>query len=197
MMIKSQETKRGAFIALAAVLMLSAAPLAAPAFAQGAPAAGAQNAPAQQGGEFQQIKLSEPQVKGFIAAQKEINGIQGIAEKLQASQDKPDPGLQKQLEDIAKKNGFKDFAELDDVAANVSIVLTGLDPQTGEYSDPVDLIKKEMEDVKADASIPEKDKKQTLDEMADALKNTPPLKYKENVTLVKKYQKDIEKALEP
>lgn len=189
MTTKTHKPARAVFAAIAVGLMMSIAPVGGAAFAQGAPVA-------QDAGDFQQIKLTEAQVKGFVNAQKEINNIQGIAEKLQATQDKPDPALQKQLEDIAKKNGFKDFAELDDVAANVSIVLTGLDPQTGEYTDPVELIKKEMEEVKADKSIPEKDKKQTLDEMADALKNTPPLKYKENVALVKKYQKDIEKALE-
>jgi hypothetical protein len=190
MTTETHKPARAVFAAIAVGLMMSIAPVGGAAFAQGAPAA------QEPAGDFQQIKLTEAQVKGFVNAQKEINGIQGIAEKLQATQDKPDPALQKQLEDIAKKNGFKDFAELDDVAANVSIVLTGLDPQTGEYTDPVELIKKEMEEVKADKTIPEKDKKQTLDEMADALKNTPPLKYKENVALVKKYQKDIEKALE-
>ena len=50
--------------------------------------------------------------------------------------------------------------------------------------------------VKKDDKIPEKDKKQMLEEMDTALKTTPPLQYKENVALVKKFQKDIEKALQ-
>jgi hypothetical protein len=132
-------------------------------------------------------------VQGFIAAQKDLSAI---ASKLQAAGEKPDPKLQADLEQIAKKNGFKSFNEFDDVAANISMVMAGLDPQSGEYSDPLEMIKKEMEEVRADKSIPEADKKQTLAEMEDALKNTPPLQYRENVALVKKYQKEIEKSLQ-
>jgi hypothetical protein len=143
--------------------------------------------------EFQQIRLTEKHVQGFIAAQKDLSAI---SSKLQAAGDKPDPKLQTELENIAKKNGFKNFNEFDDVAANISMVMAGLDPQSGEYSDPIEMIKKEMEEVRADRSMQEADKKQTLSEMEDALKNTPPLQFRENVSLVKKYQKEIEKALQ-
>ena len=97
---------------------------------------------------------------------------------------------------MAKKNGFTSFVELDDVAANISMVMAGLDPQSGDYMDPIDAIKKEMDEIKKDDKIPEKDRKQMLEEMAEALKTTPPLQYKENITTVKKYQKEIEKALQ-
>jgi hypothetical protein len=143
--------------------------------------------------EFKQIKLTEAQVKGFISAQKDISAI---APKLQAAGDKIPPELQAELEGIAKKHGFVTFAELDDVAANISMVMAGLDPQTGEYTDPVDAIKKEIADIEKDAAIPEKDKKQMLDEMAEALKTTPPLQFKENIALVKKFQKEIEVSLQ-
>lgn len=146
-----------------------------------------------QSSEFKQLKLNEKQVQGFITAQKDLAAI---ANKLQASGDKPDPGLQTELETIAKTNGFASFAELDDVAANISMVMAGLDPQTGDYSDPIETIKAEMADIKGDASIPDKDKKQMLDEMEEALKNTPPLQHRENIDLVKRFQKEIEKSLE-
>ena len=107
-----------------------------------------------------------------------------------------DAKLQAELEGVATKNGFANFAELDDVAANISMVMAGLDPQSGDYMDPIEAIKKEMEEIKKDDKIPEKDKKQMLEEMDTALKTTPPLQYKENVALVKKFQKDIEKALQ-
>ena len=35
-----------------------------------------------------------------------------------------------------------------------------------------------------------------LEEMEQALKTTPPLQFKENVVIVKKFQKEIEKALQ-
>jgi hypothetical protein len=149
--------------------------------------------PAAEAQEFNQIKLTEKHIQGFIASQKELSAM---ADRLQASGDKPDPKLEAELEALAKKHGFASFQELDDVAANISMVMAGLDPQSGNYSDPIETIKKEMEDIKADKSIPEKDKKQMLDEMTQALSTTPPLKYKENIEVVKKHQAAIEKALQ-
>ena len=139
------------------------------------------------------MKLSDPQVKSFIAAQPDLAAI---ASKIQAAGDKPDPALQSELEGIAKKHGFKDFAELDDVAANISIVMAGLDSQTGNFTDPVEALQKELEDVKKDASIPETDKKQLVDELSEAIKTTPPLQNKENIDIVKTHRAEIEKALQ-
>jgi hypothetical protein len=162
----------------------AAAPAAAPAATAAAPAA----AP-----EVKQMKLSEAQVKSFIAAQPDLASI---ASKIQAAGDKPDPALQAELENIAKKHGFKDFTELDDVAANISIVMAGLDSQTGNFTDPVEALQKELEDVKKDASIPDADKKQLVDELTEAIKTTPPLQNKDNIEIVKKNRAEIEKALQ-
>ena len=135
--------------------------------------------------DVKQIPLSEKQVTGFVTAQKDL-----------AAGDKPDPSLQKELDDIAKKHGFESFTELDDVAANISIVMAGLDPQTGNFVDPLEALKKELEDVKADASIPDADKKQLVDELSEALRTTPPLQHKDNIEVVKKHRAEIEKALQ-
>ncbi len=143
--------------------------------------------------DFKQVQLAEKSVQGFIAAQKDLAAM---ATQLQAAGDKPDPKLQAELEGVATKNGFANFAELDDVAANISMVMAGLDPQSGDYVDPIEAIKKEMDEIKKDDKIPEKDKKQMLEEMEQALKTTPPLQFKENVVIVKKFQKEIEKALQ-
>lgn len=140
--------------------------------------------------EIKQLKLTEKQVQGFIASQ------QDIAAKVQAAGDNPDEKLQAELESVAKKHGFASFEEFDDVAANISIVMAGLDPQTGEFSDPVEAMKKELEDVKADSSIPEADKKQLVDELTESIKTTPPLQFKENIEVVKKHREEIEKALQ-
>lgn len=143
---------------------------------------------------IKQVKLTEPQVKGFIAAQADMAKI---SEKMQgATSDKPDPKIQAELETIAKTNGFKDFGEYDDVAANISMVMAGIDPQSGNYTDPVASIKKEIEDVTADKTLQEKDKKQMLDELGEALKSTQPVQFPENVDLVKKYRADIDKVLQ-
>lgn len=144
---------------------------------------------------FKQVKLSDKMVQGFIAAQKDMADF---AQKNGGNQqsDKPDPKVQADLDAIAKKNGFATFAEFDDVAFNISMVMGGLDPQTGNFTDPIAAIKKEIDEVTADKTIPDKDKKQMLDELAEALKSTPPLQYPENVDLVKKYRADIEKVLQ-
>ncbi len=143
--------------------------------------------------DVQQIKLTDEQVTRFIAAQ---NDLASIASKIQAAGDKPDPALQTELENIATKHGFKNFAELDDVAANISIVMAGLDTATGNFVDPVDALKKERDEVQKDASIPEADKKQLLEELNEAISTTPKLKYQENVELVKAHRAEIEKALQ-
>jgi hypothetical protein len=151
-----------------------------------------QNAVAQD--VIKQVKLNEKLIEGFISAQKDM---MAVAEKMQgAASDKPDPAIQAELEGTAKKHGFKDFNEYDDVAANISMVMAGIDPQTGAFTDPTAAIKKEIEDVTADTTIAEKDKKQMLEELAEALKTTPPIQYPENVELVKKFREKIDKVLQ-
>lgn len=140
-----------------------------------------------------QIKLTEEQVKGFISSQKDLAAV---SNKLQEAGDKPDDALQAELENIAKKHGFKTFQELDDVAANISIVMAGLDPQTGAFTDPQEALKKELADIEADASIPAEEKKQLIDELNEAIQTTPPLANKENIEVVKKYRAEIEASLQ-
>jgi ribosome maturation protein Sdo1 len=74
------------------------------------------------------------------------------------------------------------------------VVLSGLD-QSGQFTEPPEQIKKDMEEIKRDSQLPQKEKEQALSEMQEALKTAAPLKFKENVALVKKYQKELEAAL--
>ncbi len=148
---------------------------------------------AAQDHEFKQIKLSDKHVEGFIKAQNDLNKI---ADKLQSDSEEPDEKLQAELDAIAKNNGFASFDELDEVAANISMVMAGIDPETGDYTDPVELLKKEIEEIKGDSSIPEKEKKQMLEEMQEALEMTPALEHPENVQVVKKHRAEIDKALQ-
>jgi hypothetical protein len=102
----------------------------------------------------------------------------------------------KELEAIAKKHGFASFAEFEDVGANITIVLDGLDRATGAYTDPVDKMKKELEEIKADESIPAEDKKLAIDDLTQEIQSAQPLKYKGNVEVVKKHVAELE-ALMP
>jgi hypothetical protein len=143
---------------------------------------------------IQQVKLSDQMIEGFIASQKDMAKV---AEKLQGTPtDKPDPKIQAELEGVAKKHGFKDFAEYDDVAANISMIMASIDPQTGSFTDPVDAIKKEIEEVKVDKSIKEADRKTMLEELAEALKVTQPIKFQDNIALVKKFREKIDAVLQ-
>jgi hypothetical protein len=142
--------------------------------------------------QLEQIKLSEKQVKDFISAQKQLAPL---ASKLENADDKPDPGLQSQVEKIAKSNGFSTLDEFDNVAANISLVLAGLDPQTGQFTEPPDQIKRDIDELKQDKQMPQKDKDQALAEMQEALKKAAPLKFKENVAVVKKFQKEFDQIV--
>jgi hypothetical protein len=132
--------------------------------------------------EVKQIKLTEKHIQGLTAASKDMAKLyEG------ASSDKPDPKVEAQAEAVAKKNGFASLAEYDDVSMNISMIMSGIDPQTKKFTEPPEQIKKEIAALKADKSVPEAEKKQGLAELEAALKNTKPIQFKENIALVLKH----------
>jgi hypothetical protein len=139
-----------------------------------------------------QIKLTEKQVLGFIAAQKDMSPI---LEKIQGDADPLPPKIQAELDAAAKKHGFKDFGEYDDVVANITMVMAGIDPATKSFTDPLVAIKKEIVAVTADKSIPAKEKKLMLEELDEALKAATPIEFPSNIELVKKYYDKIDASL--
>ncbi len=152
----------------------------------GVACAGALGAAAQ---EFKQIELTDKMVTSFIAAQKDFAPLAG---KLAEGGDSPDAALTKELEDIAKKHGFASFAEFEDVGANITLILDGLDRSSGTYTDPVEKMKKELEDIKGDATIPAEDKKLAVDDLTQEIAAAQPLQHKGNIDVVKKHISEIE-----
>ncbi|HLL26061.1 MAG TPA: hypothetical protein VKT73_00210 [Xanthobacteraceae bacterium] len=138
-----------------------------------------------------QIQLSEKQIQNLIAAQKEMSAIM---QKMQG--DKPDPKLQAELDATAKKFGFAGFDEFDGVSENVALIMTCIDPKTKAVSEPKDAIQKQINEIKADKSIPEAQKKQMLQDLEEALKTAEPIKYKSNIDLVLKYYDKIDSAMQ-
>jgi len=138
-----------------------------------------------------QLKLTQKHVEGFIAAHKDMGAV---VDKMQP--DKPDPAIQGELEAIAKKFGFKDFNEYDDVAANIALVMAGMDPQTKAFTDPPTAIKREIDEVNADKTMPEREKKQALEELNEAMKMAQPIQFPGNIELVKKYYDKLEPLLQ-
>ena len=105
-----------------------------------------------------------------------------------ANADKPDPKVEAQAATLAKKNGFASLAQYDDVLMNITMIMSGIDPQTKKFTEPPEQIKNEIAALKADKSISEAEKKEDdLAQLEAALKNAKPIQFKENIALVLKY----------
>jgi hypothetical protein len=129
-----------------------------------------------------QIKLTEKHIQGVMAA---YNEMAKIYESMDP--EKPDPKLEARTQAVAKKNGFASLAEYDDVWTNITMIFSGLDPQTKKFTEPTEQIKKEIATLKADKSISESEKKEDLAQLEAALKDARPVQFKENIALVQKY----------
>jgi hypothetical protein len=83
--------------------------------------------------------------------------------------------------------------DMETVGANISLVLDGLDPKTGGYTDPVEKMKAELQNIKSDTSIPEDDKKLVMEDLNQEIAAAKPLQFKGNIDVVKKFQPELEK----
>jgi hypothetical protein len=129
-----------------------------------------------------QIKLSEKQIQGFIAADPDVTKVyEG------ANPDKPDPKRDAQAQAIVKKAGFANLDEFDLVWSNIAMIWAGIDPQTKQFTEPPERVKKEIELAKADTTMKEEDRKKYLANLATALKIAKPIQFRENIDLVLKY----------
>ena len=136
-----------------------------------------------------QVQLTEKQVESFIASQKDISALM---QKMQG--DKPDPKLVGQIEAVAKKYGFANMAEYDSVAENISLLMSCIDPKTKAFSEPKVAIQKQIDEVKADKTIPEPQKKEMLADLNEQLKTAEPIKFPGNIELIKKYYDKLDSA---
>jgi hypothetical protein len=156
-------------------------------------AAIAQLSPARAQPASHQIQLSEKQVLSFIAAQPDMSAAVRKWQGLVA--ETPSAKVQAEFDAVAKKHGFKDFTEYDEVSANITMVMAGIDPQSKEFTEPAVAIKKEIEAITADKTIPDDEKKQFLEELNEALKATVPVQFPSNIELVLKHYEKLDAAL--
>jgi hypothetical protein len=163
--------------------------------AKQAPTPKQQMAPAQaapQPPAMKQIALTEKQIEGVLAATKEMDPL---TEKLPEN-GKPDAKLIAQLDGVAKKNGFADYDDYNNVVDNISLVLGGFDPATKKYVGSDAVIKAQIAQVQADKKMSPKDKKEALADLNDALKSpAPAIENKGNIDLVTKYYDKLADAL--
>jgi hypothetical protein len=184
-------TRRVAFtlacFAFAAVSASGSDALAQAKQQQTAPPAKQQAAPppqAQQPPAIKQIALTDKQIEGVLAAQKEMDAI---TDKL-PDDAKPDPKIDAQLDGVAKKNGFASYDDYNNVVDNISLVLGGFDSATKKYVGAEAVLKGQIAQVQADKKMSAKDKKETLADLNEALKQpSPAIENKGNIDLVTKY----------
>jgi hypothetical protein len=132
-----------------------------------------------------QIRLTERQVQSFIAAHKDMTAVAGSTLR------EPDRKVGAESEIIAKKNGFKDFAEYDEVAANILMIFAGINPRTRRYTDPQTAIKQKMAEITADNTLAATERKELLNEFEKRLNAAQSIQYPSNIELVTKYYDQI------
>ena len=151
--------------------------------------------PAGVDAEPKQVPLTQKQVDGVVAAQKEIHAIEAKVPDKDA--DKDDPKTDAAIADAVKKNGFASVEDFANTSFSIGMVLAGVDPQTKQYVGPDAVTKKQMADIQADKSMSAKDKKDALDELSAASKQTPTVKPIEgNIALVTKNYDALNAALQ-
>ncbi|KRQ93722.1 hypothetical protein [Bradyrhizobium valentinum] len=148
--------------------------------------------PAAEVPAIKQIALTDKQIEGVLAAQKDVDAI---TDKIPDNA-KPDPKIDAQLDAVAKKNGFASYDEYNTVVDNISLVLGGFDPATKKFVGAEAVLKAQIAQLQADKKISAKDKKEALADLNEALKSPPPaIENKANIDLVAKYYDKLAEAL--
>jgi len=132
--------------------------------------------------EVNQIKLTEKLIQNFMAAYEDMAKLYDGADS-----DKPDPKVEAQAAALAKKNGFTSLAEYDDVSTNITMTMSGIDPQTKNFTQPPEQIKQDIAALRADKSVSEADKQEGIAQLETALKIAKPIQFRENIALVLRY----------
>jgi hypothetical protein len=139
----------------------------------------------------EQIKLTDKHIEGFIAAQTDMIAI---GDKMQSDSDKIDK-LEVEFERVAKKHGFAGGGEYENVTASIDVILLYVDPDTKKFTDPQVFLKKQLEEAKKNPALSESEKKRTVEEIEEDMKNVEPVKFPENIALVEKYFDKLSESL--
>ena len=141
--------------------------------------------PAGQPPALKQIALTDKQIEGVLAADKDM---EAITSKLPQDGKAPNLKVVAQLEAVAKKNGFANYDDYNVVVDNIGLVMGGFDPATKKYVGSDAVVKAQIAQVQADKKMSAKDKKEALDDLNEALKTpAPAIQNKGNIDLVSKY----------
>ena len=138
-----------------------------------------------------QVKVTERQIQGFIAAQ---NDVSAVVRKVEDWDSADCARYEAELNAVTKKHGFKSLGQYDVVANNISIVSAAIDPQTRMFTDPRKANENEIKDVMANETISNSDKKGLLKELAPAMRAAQRVRFRRNIALVLKYYDKLERA---
>jgi hypothetical protein len=156
-----------------------------------APAQAAPPPQAAQQPELKQIALTDKQIEGVLSAQKDMDAV---TDKLPDNAP-PDPKIDAKLDEVAKKHGFANYPDYSTVVDNISLVLSGVDPQSKKYVGTEAVIKAQIAQVQADKKMSAKDKKDALADLNEALKQKQPaVENKGNIDLILKYYDKLSDA---
>jgi hypothetical protein len=162
------------------------------AISTGAPARAEDPAPSPQAsadyGQLQQIELTEDEVARYVGS---LDDMQKAMGDIPADTAEPDAATMAKLEVVAKKHGFRNFDDYNNVAGNISLVVDGIDPDSKTYVGADKLIQKAIDEVKADPKLNEADKATASKDLEAQLKAVIPIKYQTNVDLVLKHYGEI------
>jgi hypothetical protein len=164
----------------ASMSLISGTDVLAQAKQQMAPAPAAQQAPPP----VKQMALTDKQIEGVLSSSNEMDAITAKLPENAA----PDAKAMAQLDAVAKKHGFASFDDYSNVTDNIGMVMSGIDQASKKYVGNEAVLKAQIAQVQADKKMSPKDKKDTLADLNDALKNpAPPIQNKGNIDLVVKY----------
>jgi hypothetical protein len=142
--------------------------------------------------ELKQLQLTDKSITSFIAAQPDFAPL---IVKLSEAGDKPDDSLKGELDGVSKKHGFANFDEYMDVNDNIAFVMGGINRKTMEFTEPVERLKKDLDEIKADKDIPEDEKKLAVEDLELEIKAAEPLKNRDNIDVVKRNFSELLKLL--
>lgn len=145
------------------------------------------SAGAQDGPAFPEVKLTDAHVKGYLKVAKKLPKL---FEALDKAEGKPGKKLQNEIKAVGREGGFKSLAEMEEVVATIGFVLSGMD-EDGNFQEPTELMKAELKEIEADKELENKEKKEMVASIKDAIANTPKLNHRSNVDVLKKYLKQL------
>jgi len=137
---------------------------------------------------MEQVELTEDHITGYLQIAPKLSEM---FDRIDKAGGEPDKKLVGELEALAKVGGFQSFEELEIVVSNINFVMSGIDEETGTFTEPVEVLKAELKDTQADKSIQGEEKEQLVASIKESIAQTPKLKYPGNVDIVKKHMKAL------